>query len=509
MSLLPSLAITALLGTETESAVLPAVPHPLDAALARVGDTDDREAALLNLASVAGLAELAGYVPAVAASPAPAAQPETLPIIPEAAASLLRRILAGEFEDVLPEFLQRTAQKHMRLPAEALPAILNLGKYDLRPVVQQVIGERGRWLAAQNPAWAYALQRDPREAWEDGDRLERVAALEALRGEDPAHARALAESTWSQESGDDRAAFLTAFAIGLAMADEPFLEACLDDRRKGVRTAAQALLVRLPQSRLVQRTLTRLNRFVRLKSRLLGGDSFEISLPETLDADARRDGVFDDAGDMVQYRRMGEKASWLAAMLSLVTPALLSRQWGKSPEKILAAALASEWNKPLIVGLCAATQFSQDAAWAEALVALWLKQETCRTLLGRESLWALVALLPGRVLEVLLATNLQPRTTDPTDGVSLLALLGGYRRPWTDKMARLIVQNARRLATGRGRGYEFSHAFPSFALWISPSLAGEFSRGWPDQPGGGWQGRLDEFLALLDFRRQLHEAFDR
>ena len=54
-----------------------------------------------------------------------------------------------------------------------------------------------------------------------------------------------------------RASLVTALHVGLSEADEPFLEACLDDRATGVRTAARHLLAELPLSHRADRMAER------------------------------------------------------------------------------------------------------------------------------------------------------------------------------------------------------------------------------------------------------------
>ncbi|WP_204336314.1 DUF5691 domain-containing protein, partial [Proteus mirabilis] len=89
--------------------------------------------------------------------------------------------------------------------------------------------------------------------WTERTPAERRAAFAAFRRRDPAAARAALEAGFRGEKADMRQALVSALDDGLGEADEPFLEACLDDRASGVRGAAQNLLPRLPGSRLAQR----------------------------------------------------------------------------------------------------------------------------------------------------------------------------------------------------------------------------------------------------------------
>ncbi len=101
--------------------------------------------------------------------------------------------------------------------------------------------------------------------WQTGRKSTRSLLLRKLRETDPALALGLVASTWSEESAEERAAFLKMLAAGLSMADEPFLEDSLDDRSREVRRVAAGLLARLPGSRLVQRQLERAQACIKWK----------------------------------------------------------------------------------------------------------------------------------------------------------------------------------------------------------------------------------------------------
>src|SRR5207249_3260798 len=113
----------------------------------------------------------------------------------------------------------------------------------------------------QNPDWSglfVTSVENADETWQTGTPQQRKLLLAVLRSSDPDKARELVESTWAEDSPEDRTAFLEAFAAGLAPADEPLLEKALDDKRKPVRDAAAQLLARLATSQLAHRMSTRL-----------------------------------------------------------------------------------------------------------------------------------------------------------------------------------------------------------------------------------------------------------
>ena len=464
---------------------------------AMLGASDD---SLLISAARVGIAELGGYNPVAFEGGINACPKESKPQMSEQAAGLLKRLVAGEFDGLLPEFLQLTAERGYIVPPETLPALLGLGKNELRKLVLPVIGERGRWLAAHNPAWAYALGRDPFDAWENGLRAERVAALEQIRAGEPGKAKEWVQAAWEQDAPEERAAFLATFSTGLSMDDEPFLETCLDDKRKEIRDAARGLLMRLEGSRFVGRMWARVKPLIQLKSKFLGGDSLEVNLPEELDPAAKRDGL----GGPLLRKKLGEKANLLAQMLASIPPALWSKEFNRPPEKLVGLALRCEWKEPLLLGWQLSAIAAADTAWAEAIALLWATQAAGRSLLDLDALPALVMLMQVEKVEALVTSTIKPLIGELDDKSLLVSLLEKYHRPWTAKMARTVAQSAQR-QSGELR-ISLPQALPGFAPWMPPELTDEFSVGWAGEPKGYWREKINAFLQMMNFRNEIRRS---
>jgi hypothetical protein len=494
MTSLKSLAQSAMLGTGNgfvlpESETLKILEPLRDS---------DPEAGLLDAAVLIGVGEIGGRVLLQLESVETACPVETRRQMSEPAAGILMRILAGEFEALLPEFLQQAAAKDWIAPPETLPSLLGFGKKEMRPLVLAVAGERGRWLAAHNPAWAYALAPVEESTWETGMFEQRLALLVRLRAAAPERARELIQITWEQDPPEARTAFVAAFTTGLSMEDEPFLEACLDDGRKEVREAARSLLVRLPESRLVKRSVARLEPLLKYKSRFLGGDTLEVTLPEAVDAAAKRDG----AGGPILRKNLGEKANWLAQMLSVVPPSLWSRLWNRSPEKLLQAALASEWKEALLLGWLLAVGRCGDPEWAAALAEAWVRQAEVRTALaGNQE--NITRSLRVEKLEALAKASITRAVNELDDQHPLLDLLEKFERPWSDRLAQTVMASVRRQAGGYP--WRLMRALPVFALHIPPALADEFAEDWP-VTASGWDAWVTPFNAVLRFRKEMMEV---
>ncbi len=303
-----------------------------------------------------------------------------------------------------------------------------------------VLGARGRWLAAQNPDWSALVFNPVERAWSDGQRKERLAYLEDLRAQDPDRARELLAEAWPQEALPERLAFLQTLADGLSMADEPFLETVLDDRRKDVRQAAAALLARLPGSRLARRMAARARAMLNWRAGLLRSDLFgrrdlfgrpslEVTLPDTCDASMQRDGIDPrpPAGS-----NLGEKAWCFAQVLFFVPPRTWSAAWNKRPAQILDVLHKHEWEEALLAGWEEAALRDQDAEWLEALVNHAFK------IGDQKRITDLFPRLPASVKERLTISLLREYPTLSYDQ-NASYFLSTCRHPWGAELTQAVV----------------------------------------------------------------------
>src|SRR5262249_9434019 len=134
--------------------------------------------------------------------------------------------------------------------------------------------------------------------------------------------------------------------VGLGDADEPFLEAVLDDRRKEVRLAAARLLYFMPRSRLGARMAERAR---------------SLAPPDELDRDALRDGI-----EPTPPRGEGARGFWLRQIVS-------AAPLPQSPRAALARVARSEWRDTIILGWALAAARQHDPVWAEALLGVTLQ----------------------------------------------------------------------------------------------------------------------------------------
>ena len=287
------------------------------------------------------------------------------------AARRLARMLGGEHPDLLVEWLTAVVARGRRAPAHLLPGLLDRTRRvspadpELRRLAAQAGGSRARWLAGLNPDWtfvtAHTLPGD--DAWRLGDAGQRRGYLAALRGRDPDAARELIAASWDA-AGRERVMFLSVLADGLSLADEPLLEAALDDRAAEICGWAAYLLARLPGSALGHRMAERARGCLRLARGISGTHLVANPLAEC-DADMRRDGI--TPGQGAGRAQLASQAHLLLEVIARTPLDTWTGEFGRSAEQILAVP-AGRWAPVLFTGWSRAAMAQRDQEWMAALI---------------------------------------------------------------------------------------------------------------------------------------------
>ena len=509
----------AVLGSERAGTLLPTL-GALQAILSKRVEQDTPERRLLTYAAAISVYMRAGWsAPAAPGQLGGVADAETFRSCGLKAGRCLGRILLGEYRDLLSEWCHAAAEHGVRAPDELLPQLLDriaALRNKAEPAMREVLGERGRWLAARKPEWA-AFGRpnedDAETVWQTGTRDQRIELLGSLRTSDPGAARAMLASTWAQEDPEDRAAFAQALYVGLSLDDEPFLEELLDDSRKPVRTVAAELLARLPHSMLAERMKARVLPLVQfqpaskglLRSRKAG---IEVSLPEACDKTMIRDGI-----DSRARPKMGPKAYWLCQVIGAAPLKTWTDAWKANPATIVDAASRSDFPDALIQGWMLATVRHRDPQWAEAILGCgYMVQADEKAFVGNRAdrIEGLMCCLYATVRERILAAMLSSRPF-PLDTHPVLVLLCAAAGPWSPVLSRKVLDAFRTHYARHSNGYDYELRrvlAKEFAMRLDPGVADKAGQGWPTGASNWNQGNEDmvsELVATLQFRREYLE----
>lgn len=502
-----TLVATALVGTDRQT---PAAPGGETAVTTLVDQLDwhQPEQALLGAAGAIALHRQIGQQPLQPNWPT--VEPCALDDLPGVSTAIARHLdtAMNTYPEVLPELLSLIAQAGQRLPERQLPRLLQMGQQTsaLRPYVAAVGGQRGQWLAAQQTDWSYARvggahgfsldSPQLQDIWANGRRSERLLLWQRWREAAPAAAREALEAVWTTESAKNREAFINGLATNLTMADEPFLEAALSDRAKGVRRAAIELLVRLPPSRLCQRMAAYIAPLVQLTD---SGQTLQIAvtLPASYDPDWERDGVPAKA-----QAGQGERGGWLEAILAATSLEI----WG-DPTAVVRALRGHPWQAVLIPGWGMAAHRQQRADWAEAFL-----NDSEPPLANDVLLGQLLALLTPFQQEQWLRARLPTRPSAEDVTRWLLLVIQSAQR-WDLAFSQLILEQLTTLVKDRSRvAYSLAYETRNLRLTLHPDLVPTVAIALEEVTKDAnsprhWESSLLELLKYLNFRREMHRAF--
>lgn len=458
---------------------------------------------LLKTTAVVSLYRRAGRLPPKGSIPGiPICPPETKPRCSPQTGESLEQILASGRMPLLAEWAKLAARWGVRVREEHLPDLFSQLKeiQALRSVLLPVLGERGRWLAGQNRDWSIFASFKPDQVWQEGRRVERMACLSELRARDPQAARELLVSTWAQEAPGERILFLPVLADGLSMADEPFLESVLDDRRKDIRQSAAGLLVRLPGSRLVERMTRRARNLLSWKQGLLRG-SIEVNLPEQCDPSLLRDGLEEKPAPNLA---LGEKAWWLVQILAAVPPSTWTQAWYRKPGIILETTRKQEWEQALVTGWTEAALHFEDSEWLDEIFAYearWGDTHRMSTLFAR-----LPEVKKDPAMTAMLRDNPGLSHDQPSS-----QWLSNCRFPWSRKLTQQVTTC---ICWTLQRGDLQPWRWEILLREIGPYFHPELLVSAIDRIEGAQKKRekpdpyANELLAVLQFRLEMYRTFD-
>ena len=307
-----------------------------------------------------------------------------------AAGRRLARMLGGEHPDLLAEWLTAAVARGRRVPAHLLPALLDRARRvspsdpELRRLAAEAGGSRARWLARLNQDWTFVTAHTEagEDAWRLGGKSQRRAYLATLRARDPAAARELITESW-EAAGPERVMFLSVLASqGLSLADEPLLEAALDERDAEVRGWAAHLLARLPGSALGQRMARRALGCLRIEPGVRGdqagrqpaGPMGRRHAPGRRIAPAGR-----------RSRQLDDRTHLLHEVLARTPLRTWTDEFGRTAEQILAVP-SGAWAPVLFTGWSRAAMAQRDQEWMTALIDWALAGGPTGTLFGAETL---------------------------------------------------------------------------------------------------------------------------
>ena len=496
---------SAILGTERHPLNLPESQGELSHILGKL-DTSDAQYHLLSTNALVGTYTRAGkqlgHMPQIVDIPA---SKDTTERCSTTAGLLLQSMLSGQNKEIIPEWFSLANTHSKRIAEEYLPEALQYMEKnpDLIEVALPTIGNRGRWLAMRIPGLnkcidaikVDALSGDETEQfWQTEKLYARNLLLQKIRKENPANGLALISSTWKEDKAKERKTFLSTLITGLSVEDEPFLENALDDRSGEVRQTAIDLLSLLPQSRLVQRQITRVQPYIQWQpGNLLRKAKLEFSFPEEITQEMERDGVI-RVNRFI--RAFGEKGNILLHILRGIPPTYWNTRLQKNPQELLEIVQTSDLKDLILESWNAATSLSHDSEWAKTLQPFFITK--------------------ANFLNYISKSELEPYLLQQFKINYKIAMqfLRFYGEPWTEELTKTALSYLQEL-TPTGLVQSTSFMLPRYSLnymarHMEPYSAIELFTKYSKKadPDSEWARRIETTLQLLDFRKRMMEEFN-
>lgn len=424
-----NLVNTALLGTGKKQAaadaVLPALQPVWETIQQQAVDEAD---AFLQLTALTDAWQQSGVQPLPRGEASCADAPaEEKPYCNNAAARVLKDILAEENALLLEYWLLQCAAKQQLLPAEHLPAVLAYGENDkrLRIPLSECCGKRGLWLGDLNPAWQFTRSNAPGDAdelWQHGTLEQRKKLLEEIRRTDAAKAREWLMQTWAQENAATRVELLARLQTNTSEEDLPWLQSLLQEKSQKVKDEALRLLKRIPGSAVVQLYWSVLQQAIRLQTEktflgLLKSTKLNIALPAEIDEAVFKTGI----EKLSNNNKISDEAHILDQLVAATPPTCWEQHLGLQPEAILQLLQANDACKPYVHALLYAARRFNDVRWILAIAA------------GSETFYPeMLEYLPAAQQDAYIVQYFNEHTD------VILRLLGKLERKWTLEITRLV-----------------------------------------------------------------------
>ncbi|MCP5099552.1 MAG: hypothetical protein GY943_28695 [Chloroflexi bacterium] len=495
---------TALLGTHRAKVDAVHANSPLTDLLAQV-DLSDQETALLTMAGIVSLHKKSGHITSQIELPFDfhtATHTSDKAPIPAQISRLLAAMLDGKNNVVLPEFLTAIHAAGFTISDAHLPNTLDKGMrlVSIRPLIPLVLGTKGQYLAAKNPAWRYATMDIDNlhllmHEWRTTEPGKRPNLLRQVRAANPHYARQLLETTWRSEADSIRSQFIRLLNTNISMADEPFLETALDDRSLLVRQKACELLSYLSDSRLARRMITH-TRGV-LKWTPNQPQKISVRFPTTITNQMARDGILRNA-KMSKARLRGRQ---LVQMITAVPLDHWTTVWNVSPAEIIKALPTTNWERTLTNAFTTATARQRNHKWAQAI----LQERGIRDHTAR-----LVSILTAAEYEQFVQQTTDNYTKYPSLAKStpLRILLHSWHNGWNKTNSTYffdaIIEHMKRPTDKKRPDPSFNIAVRQFSKTCPPSLSTTAATTLTsDQIAPNWRKTATAVYEMLEFRQQM------
>ena len=343
--------------------------------------------------------------------------PETKTYLSEEAMYFFRN---ADNDYFLNLFIELANKNNKIFPPTDLPNLINsaIKKNWTFNKIEDIAGERGKWLIGFNKKWEEAFGLLTEKDWETAKIEKRVRFLKQLRATDLHKARSLFQETASQESVIDLTKLIACFSIGLSEEDEPILAPYRNHKRKSVRLTALQLLFSIPNAAIIERYKEYSRPFLNIEKNKKAVVSLNTTLPKSISAAMEEDGILEE----YNIKGLGKKASILMQLIGKIPPTYWQTEFNTSVKELTLAAENDNYDEALLLGWSQAAAHHKNIEWASVLLESLTKIDTLFEKVHIFVLKSLVNLTPSEKIEEIISNKLEETTYLQHDNIGLVLM---------------------------------------------------------------------------------------
>lgn len=392
------------------------------------------------------------------------AKEEIQPYISHVFTGVLRDILLRPVDFLLHLWIEKATKSGNIVLPDLIPELLTHADKNKRHLfyLQKLMGERGRWVAAQHEIWK-ENNVSAEEAWEIGSLGVRKAAFYVFLSESKDKALGKLDSSWKELSASDRLFFFREIQDVLDEKDLPFLEKIATDRSKQIKKEVRLKLCHTPGHSLNRQLKAFIQSSVKAELKgLWGFQSKHILLKPISPPDELVSGLAIEKESLdkkftdveYQFKSVLEFApvSFLAAHLEMPAQEIL-KHFLKNKE-------SKKYSESLIKGIIHA----KNDVWGNAYFQLMDdKQFSQKQLLefGKDVL---------DILEPMTIMRLFSENKLAWISESTIATLSRIQMPWDARFTRSVLSRLKKEYMDSGIVHTLVDQMANLAQWISPEI---------------------------------------
>jgi|GEM_PF-4564373 len=469
-----------------------------------LANAENDEDTILQIAGMMSVARKAGYQPeTIDVDAMDIAPDEELPYV----SSDANYYFKPNDSFLLELFLDTLISQKRIIQPHLIPQLLESGiKHKIAPhKILNATGKRGEWFLQFHPKADYFTIATT-EDWETGDFEKRLKFIEKLRQTKPDEARTLIEETIRTESVAHTQKLLEVLHINISQNDEEFLNPYLKHKRIDIQQLAHILLGMIPESAMVQTMKDLADLVLTYEKKVI-----KATLPKNFLDEIKKVSTLKGK---VQSKGLGEKAKYLAEIISYIPPSYWEEKFNLSPQKIVDLSEKTLFTHALLVGWAYAANNHKNSTWLSVILEKIIGKANYFNWYEGKFLSFFLQNIEEKDLEAILLNTLAKTSNNLNAEMPIYLLISAFHKPLSDTVATAFFDQLKKAIKKQKRNYRLdrilytlkaqSHIFPV-------SILAYFADKWKEEDYGPviYRNHIHELLERIETKKRMIAVIQR